>query len=86
MSAAYPDTKAGAIQCLADNAVPKLVQAAERAVQDGTHAWMPDPSVPGVWGLALHGGYVDAPRADVVVYCTDGDFTASDAFTMEAMR
>ncbi|WP_460802279.1 hypothetical protein [Microbacterium sp. GXF6406] len=83
---AYPDALAGALACLADNAVPELVHAAERAVQQGTHTWMPDPAVPGVWGLALPGGYVDAPRADVVVYCAEGDFTASDAFTMEAMR
>ncbi len=82
----YADTKAGAVQCLAENAVPELARAAEQAVQAGTHVWTPDPAVAGVWGLARVGSDALSPRADVVVYCTEGDFTASDEFAIGAMR
>jgi len=81
----YPDTRTGAIQCLTENAVDEVVRAAAQAVQDGTHVWTPDPAVAGVWGLAHVGSDALSPRADVVVYCTEADFTVSDDFLERAL-
>ena len=82
---AYTDTRTGAIECLTDMALPELVRATEQAVQDGTHVWTPDPAVAGVWGLARVGSDALSPRADVVVYCTEADFTVSDDFLERAL-
>lgn len=82
---AYADTRTGAIQCLTDMALPELVRAAEQVVQAGTHVWTPDPAVAGVWGLARVGSDALSPRADVVVYCTEADFTVSDDFLERAL-
>lgn len=76
----YTDSCAGAIQCLEDNAIEEVVALAAQRVEDGTCEWTPDPEVEGVWGLVLAG----TTHAQVVVYCSDGDFQVSDDFYEDA--
>ncbi len=77
---AYPDTRDGAIQCLTDIAHPDIAALAQRVVTEGTHTWIPDPAVAGVWGLVNVADYRTGNTAVIVVYCTDGDLTVDEAF------
>lgn len=73
----YPDTEAGARECLTAAADPEVLAMADRLVAIGSHRWRADPSVEGVWGL------VRTPynqTADLIVYCTQADFEISDSF------
>lgn len=73
----YDDTEKGVLSCLVDNAMPELVTAAAKAVEDGTHTWTRDPSGAPVWALVRRGGYADRPVADLVVYPLEADFDFS---------
>lgn len=78
----YADTPDGAVQCLTDNATEAVTVLAAQRVQDGTAVWRSDPNVVGVWALVRA---TDPNRADVVVYCTAGDFELSDEFEEAAL-
>jgi len=78
---AYPDTRDGARQCLADNASKSVVACAIELVRNGTCEWRPDPEAAGVWGLVPTGTEpaLLVESALVIVYCTAGSFDVSDA-------
>ena len=65
MRTTYPDTQAGATQCLADDTIEAVTILAAERVQDGSAAWLPDPEVAGVWALVRS---AEPNRALVVVY------------------
>jgi hypothetical protein len=81
---AYPDTRDGAMQCLADNAHESITALARLVTGCGTHTWVPDPAVAGVWGLVNVEEYRRGNTADIVVYCWDADFTVDEAFEERA--